>query len=179
MLNSLEVKLAQLDALNSRHEQLMRDVKSLTSSITQFRNSMKSLCSPPELAAIGDPFSVQQNVNDKNCNNINNITNHTNYQDEKPRLSLEDMTKDFDYYAKPSVDAILSSSHPSSLGCLDEPLRPTSYVSQTNLNGGLLNLPTNLSSHQCTSLPQLQHATTSSLSSNHAMNGPKTSSDLF
>lgn len=162
MLNSLEVKMAQLEALNCRHQQLMRDVKSLTSSITQFRSSMKSLC------GAGHTDTLMDNMHES-------LDQSAPINDNEPRLSLEQMAGDFDYFAKPSIDAILSSSS-AAFSSLDEPLRPTTaYVSHTNLNA-----LTDTSSQQCTSLPLLQPTGPPSTVENGAtVNGPKTSSDLF
>ena len=83
-------------------------------------------------------------------------------------LSLEQMAGDFDYLAKPSIDAILSSSPAS----LDEPLRPTTYVCPppktitpspthpSNQQGGGTRSTSSdsdsNSSQQCTSLPHPQ-----------------------
>ena len=90
MLKNLEVKQAQLDVLQTRNEQLMEDVKSLTSSISVFRTSMKKTCS-----------EVLLSVDRSAC-----IDGGTNQE------TLNKLIGDFDYLAKPSIDQILDPFGP-------------------------------------------------------------------
>ena len=104
MHQSLEVKQAQLDVLQTRNEQLMEDVKKLTSSISSFRTTMKQTCD-----------DVLNSVDKKSILDSSDTNKET----------LSRLIGDFDYFAKPSIDDILDPFGPSSQN-LASPLVPIS-----------------------------------------------------